>query len=180
MRPELPLRNTAGDVVDEAQWKEEYAAEGKDLWKRPISSWAAGRYPDYCDGEKTVVLDDGPASVLRAELNKEAIPSEDWIRSICKDVRELTIGCGIHVCSASDKNRMGFPPGKSQRSADTTTTTGSLSSQRMNSMRGRCAGAGNRYVAASVSSVRQSTAWQAALSPSNCTHGKRPPTMPPR
>jgi hypothetical protein len=79
-RPVLPLRNTAGAIVDEDAWKDDVALASKDIWKRPISACASGTYPEFRHAD---------------------IPSEEWIREMCKDARDLVVGCGIHVCGAS-------------------------------------------------------------------------------
>ena len=32
---------------------------------------------------------------------RRALPSQDFLRELCADARELVIGCAIHVCSPS-------------------------------------------------------------------------------
>ncbi|CAK0850189.1 unnamed protein product, partial [Prorocentrum cordatum] len=59
--------------------------EPQGYWRRPLSSSASGIFP-RCRGGGTLA---------------ESLPSEEWIREMCRDVRELVIGCGIHVCSPS-------------------------------------------------------------------------------
>ena len=85
-RPNLPLRDDAGEVVaDEATYVEQKRNESKGYWKRPLSSSVSGIFPEYRSGGTLA----------------EALPSVKWIRAICKDLRELIIGSGIHVCSPS-------------------------------------------------------------------------------
>ncbi|CAK0862279.1 unnamed protein product, partial [Prorocentrum cordatum] len=71
IRPDLPLRNNGGEIVG--------------YWRRPLSSSASGIFPRYRGGGTLA----------------KSLPSEEWIREMCRDVRELVIGCGIHVCSPS-------------------------------------------------------------------------------
>ncbi|CAK0911448.1 unnamed protein product, partial [Prorocentrum cordatum] len=86
IRPDLPLRNNDGEAVDgDAAWTEQRAAENKGYWRRPLSSSASGIFPK-CRGGGTLA---------------ESPPSDEWIRGMCRDARELVIGCGIHVCSPS-------------------------------------------------------------------------------
>ena len=85
-RPDLPLRNDDGEAVDdEATWTAQKAAESKGYWRRPLSSSASGIFPRYRGGGTLA----------------ESLPSDEWIREMCHDARELVIGCGIHVCSPS-------------------------------------------------------------------------------
>ena len=88
----MPLRNDQGDEVDKETWKAEFAHATSGLWSKPLADWASGRLPPYRLG------DAGPAAL--AEL-KEALPSDEWIRELCNDARDLVIGCAVHVCSAS-------------------------------------------------------------------------------
>ncbi|CAK0817607.1 unnamed protein product, partial [Prorocentrum cordatum] len=86
IRPDLPLRNNDGEAVDgDAAWTEQRAADNKGYWRRPLSSSASGIFPRYRGGGTLA----------------ESLPSDEWIREMCRDVRELVIGCGIHVCSPS-------------------------------------------------------------------------------
>ncbi|CAK0814408.1 unnamed protein product, partial [Prorocentrum cordatum] len=86
IRPDLPLRNNDGEAVDgDAAWTEQRAAENKGHWRRPLSSSASGIFPRYRGGGTMA----------------ESLPSDEWIREMCRDARELVIGCGIHVCSPS-------------------------------------------------------------------------------
>ncbi|CAK0792583.1 unnamed protein product, partial [Prorocentrum cordatum] len=86
IRPDLPLRNNDGEAVDgDAAWTEQRAAENKGYWRRPLSSSASGIFPRYRGGGTLA----------------ESLPSDEWIREMCRDARELVIGCGIHVCSPS-------------------------------------------------------------------------------
>ncbi|CAK0895070.1 unnamed protein product, partial [Prorocentrum cordatum] len=86
IRPDLPLRNNKGETVDgDAAWTEQRAAESKGYWRQPLSSSASGIFPRYRGGGTLA----------------ESLPSEEWIREMCHDARELVIGCGIHVCSPS-------------------------------------------------------------------------------
>ena len=43
VRANLPLRNNAGEVVTEDQWKAEHLVGNTGLWTRKISEWSAGR-----------------------------------------------------------------------------------------------------------------------------------------
>ena len=75
--------------MDRAAWAEAQAAEDRGLWTRPVASWPSGQLPHYRLGE-----------VEEAEMRR-ALPSDDFIRAMCHDSRELVIGCAIHVCSPS-------------------------------------------------------------------------------
>ena len=112
VRADLPLRLTSGEVVDSEAWQEARAAETTSIWSKSINTWAAGSFPEYRLGitrgsievpseasvdEKT----DCPNSALASPLERRMIPSEEWIRKVCFDARELVIGCAVHVCSPS-------------------------------------------------------------------------------
>ena len=88
-RANLPLRNKEGVIIDRAAWDEDNVKETKGLWARPISAWASGQLPRYRLGDEAV-----------QELRR-AVPSDEWIKDLFKDARELVIGCAIHVCSPS-------------------------------------------------------------------------------
>ena len=92
MRADLPLRNDEGAEVDKAKWQEEHAESAKGLWSKPLDTWASGRVPQYRLGE----TGRGALQQLR-----QALPSDEWIREICHDARDLVIGCAVHVCSNS-------------------------------------------------------------------------------
>ncbi|CAK0847613.1 unnamed protein product, partial [Prorocentrum cordatum] len=86
IRADLPLLNNDGEAVDgDAAWTEQRAAENKGYWRRPLSSSASGIFPRYRGGGTLA----------------ESLPSDEWIREMCRDARELVIGFGIHVCSPS-------------------------------------------------------------------------------
>jgi hypothetical protein len=89
VRAELPLRNDAGDVVDRAEWAAEFDAATRGVWSKPITAWASARKPDYRLGE------------VDTEGMRRALPSDDFIRELFQDARELVIGCAVHVCSTS-------------------------------------------------------------------------------
>ena len=101
VRPDLPLRNNAGQVVTEEEWVAEHNELDKNLWAKKISDWASGKFPSYRLGERTHAdgLSEGSAS-SEAKL-REAVPSEDFVREMCRDARELVIGCAVHLCSPS-------------------------------------------------------------------------------
>ena len=101
-RPLLPLRIGSGEVVDNmAAWAREHDAVTREIWSTPISATASGRLPAYR-------LADGGRHVRRTQLDHTALgtlhaalPSEDFLRDMCSDARDLVIGCAIHVCSPS-------------------------------------------------------------------------------
>ena len=88
-RADLPLRSSTGQIVDRAAWAEAQAAEDRGLWTRPVASWPSGQLPHYRLGE-----------VEEAETRR-ALPSDDFIRAMCHDAKELAFGCAVHVCSPS-------------------------------------------------------------------------------
>ena len=90
-RADLPLRNTPGDVVDAESWLSQHAEETKGMWGRPVSAWASGTFPSYRRGEE----EEKPQAL------KNAIPSDEWLRAMCADARDLVLGCAIHFCSPS-------------------------------------------------------------------------------
>ena len=71
-----------------------------------MSDWASGTFPAYRLGDRTRLegLSRGrshsDASV--DAILREAVPSEDFIREMCHDARELVIGCAVHLCSPSE------------------------------------------------------------------------------
>ena len=73
VRPNLPLRNHAGEEVDKAAWDDEYQKTSANMWSNPISKCASGTLPEYRLGMAYV-----------DELRK-AVPSEEWIREMCHD-----------------------------------------------------------------------------------------------
>ena len=108
IRPDLPLRNDAGDEVSEEAWKIEYDESNANLWSKKISDWASGRIPSYRLGE--CVPCNGLSSAIGAAPSadpdtvcnfREALPPEDFVRQMCSDARDLVIGCAVHVCSSS-------------------------------------------------------------------------------
>ena len=97
----MPLRNNAGAVVDAESWKEEKDVEGKGFWQRPVRSSASGAFPSYRSGEPATAATRDQQHAFQAELSRQALPSAEWIREMCKDARDLVIGCGSYVCSPS-------------------------------------------------------------------------------
>ena len=99
VRPDLLLRNNAGDEVTEEEWNVEYKESDAGLWTKKISDWASGRFPDYRLGERTRIEGlsrERSSTVANAErLLREAVPSEEFVRQMCHDARELVIGCAI-------------------------------------------------------------------------------------
>lgn len=89
VRAELPLRNDVGEVVERDEWTAEFAATTRNMRSRPISASASARMPDYRVGQADI-----------DELQR-ALPSDEFIRELFQDARELVIGCAIHVCSSS-------------------------------------------------------------------------------
>ena len=66
------LVNTAGDVVDEGKWKEEYEVESKGIWKRPVISWPSGTFPRYRHGETTIATDENTGRSCRNQSSCKA------------------------------------------------------------------------------------------------------------
>ena len=65
-----------------------------------ISDWASGTFPPYRLGERTHIR--GPSRDADVENSfREAVPSEEFVRDLCRDARDLVIGCAIHLCSPS-------------------------------------------------------------------------------
>jgi hypothetical protein len=121
VRPNLPYRNSAGEAVDHAEWAAEDGAASKGLWTKPVSTWASATLPAYRLGEREASVqsahvaqthgddahvlqrphgNDGAGDEPLQEL-RESMPSEEWIRHMCSDARDLVIGCAVHVCSPS-------------------------------------------------------------------------------
>ena len=99
IRPDFPLHNNAGDLVEEAEWKAQSEEASRGMWSKPLSEFPSGALPAYR-------RDDREAAVPHAEPDqleslRDALPSEDFIRELCHDARNLVIGCAIHVCSPS-------------------------------------------------------------------------------
>ena len=92
-RANLPLRNNAGGIVDAETWATQCEEETTGMWSRSVSTWASGSFPSYRLGHHQ---QQESLKELRA-----AMPSDDWIREMCRDARDLVIGCGIHYCSPS-------------------------------------------------------------------------------
>ena len=46
-RPDLPLRNNAGAIVDRDAWDAEYTERSKGMWSKPVSPWPSGTFPAY-------------------------------------------------------------------------------------------------------------------------------------
>ena len=81
-RPQMPLRNKAGEPVGQAAWDAEYEEESKGMWSRPISRWPSGTFPSYRLGERTACPSsestpcaDTPSDEALRTL-REAVPSE--------------------------------------------------------------------------------------------------------
>ena len=104
-RPDLPLRNNAGAEVTEEAWKTEHIESDAGLWTKKISEWASGKFPAYRLGERTRVeglsRDLSPSEANVEGTLREAIPSEDFVREMCHDARDLVMGCAVHLCSPS-------------------------------------------------------------------------------
>ena len=99
LRPSLPLRADRGEEVDLDMWTTKYDATKHSIWSQSISDTAAGRQPRYClqhDFWTSQNLNDTMAQELH-----EALPSESFIQEVCKDARDLVIGCAVHLCSPS-------------------------------------------------------------------------------
>ena len=95
--PDFPLRNNAGDVVEPDEWKAEFDEAGRGMWSKPISGSPSGAFPAYRIGDRA----ETQPGIEPLEELRQALPSEDFIREMCHDARELVIGCAIHVCSQS-------------------------------------------------------------------------------
>ena len=104
-RPDLPLRNNAGEEVTEEEWKTDHSESDAGLWTKKISEWASGKFPTYRLGERTRVeglsRDHSPPAASIEGSVREAVPSEDFLREMCHDARDLVIGCAVHLCSPS-------------------------------------------------------------------------------
>ena len=102
-RPDLPLRNNAGEQVTEEEWKTVHSESDAGLWTKKISEWASGKFPTYRLGERTRVeglsRDHSPPAASIEGSVREAVPSEDFLREMCHDARDLVIGCAVHLCS---------------------------------------------------------------------------------
>ena len=88
----MPLRSRTGQVVDEDEWKAMMAEDSRSVWSTPVGDFPSGAFPAYRLGER--------ASEHAQDL-KQALPSDEFIRELCKDARDLVIGCAVHVCSNS-------------------------------------------------------------------------------
>ena len=98
-RPLLPLRDTDGREVDEDTWTKHFNAAKQTTWSQSISSTAAGKRPRYCL-QKGLLSSHHLSDAAIQEL-QDALPSEDFVREVCKDARGLVIGSAVHVCSPS-------------------------------------------------------------------------------
>ncbi len=85
-RPHFELRGHDGNIVCDKSWLKANDEASGQLWAQSISSTANGALPAYRL----------PCHELGA-----ALPSEDFIRAVCHDARELVIGSAIHVCGHS-------------------------------------------------------------------------------
>ena len=94
-RPDLPLRNKKGEVVDKTQWAEEFAAEKSEFWSKSITASACGALPAY-----RLPPELRPSESIMKEV-RAAIPPEEWFRKFCHDARDLVIEAEIHVCNPS-------------------------------------------------------------------------------
>ncbi|CAK0880981.1 unnamed protein product [Prorocentrum cordatum] len=91
-RPKLPLRNEEGNEVDLDTWREEQMEKKKSLWSTKLNEFPSGQVPTFRLGHS--------AQSAMDEF-RQALPSDDWIRAMCKHARDLVIGCAVHVCSPS-------------------------------------------------------------------------------
>ena len=46
-RPDLPLRNGAGEEVSEEAWQKAQVESNASLWIKKVSEWASGQFPSY-------------------------------------------------------------------------------------------------------------------------------------
>ena len=104
-RPELPLRNNAGEEVTEEAWKAEFEETNGSVWTKKITEWASGTFPAYRLGyrEHAEGLSQGNARSSGSvdALVREAVPCDEFIREMCRDARGLVIGCSVHLCCPS-------------------------------------------------------------------------------
>ena len=81
------------------------------MWSRSVSTWPSGSFPSYRLGVASLVSN-GLTDAKHAPRNEQgnlkpleelrrALPSEEWLRHLCHDARELVIGCAVHTCSPS-------------------------------------------------------------------------------
>ena len=99
IRPHLPLRNRHGDVVSEEEWDRERTAVAAGVWSQSISDTPSGASPEYrvpSHVRKLPGIDPDTVTAL-----EKALPSQDFIKAICHDARDLVIGCAIHLCTKS-------------------------------------------------------------------------------
>ena len=104
-RPDLLLRNNAGEEVTGDAWTTEHRASDTSLWTKKIGDWASGQLPAYRLGDRTR-LEGLPRGRSHSEASvdaalREALLSEDFVREMCHDARDLVIGCAVHLCSPS-------------------------------------------------------------------------------
>ena len=98
-RANLVLRTQDGQEVDAATWKRAFEESQKALWSQPISDTAPGRRPHFYTQQEFLSSHTlGPEAV---EELRAALPSEEFLREVGHDARELVIGCAMHVCSPS-------------------------------------------------------------------------------
>ena len=69
------------------------------LWSQSISDTAAGRRPKYCHQHN--IWSPADLSQPMADVLREAVPSDAFVREVCKDARDLVVGAAIHICSPS-------------------------------------------------------------------------------
>ena len=166
-RPDLPLRNDAGEAVDdEATWAEQKAAESKGYWRRPLSSSACGVFPRYRGvapwrrPSRRKASTSGYASIAVTRVSSSSVAASTF---------------AARPATSTTRTRSG-----PRRSAATTSTTWSPTARGPRAprspRRSGSARAGRRCAAASAYSARPTTAWPGASSPSSSTPGRPPPS----
>ncbi len=90
-RPHMPIRNRHGEVVSEKEWELKQQEEKTNMWSESIAMTSSGNAPRYRL----------PPYVNSISSLQQILPSEDYIRQLCHDARDLVIGCAIHFCSKS-------------------------------------------------------------------------------
>ena len=99
VRANLVLRSYDGQEVDAATWTQGFEEMQRSLWTQSISDTASGKRPAYCSQHEFLTAHELDAPAV--EHLREAMPSEDFLRHVCFDARDLVIGCAVHVCSPS-------------------------------------------------------------------------------
>ena len=101
---QLPLRDTVRRVVENATRKT--LDEGRQgIWSRSASTWPPGSFPERRFGVQpgingmTDAAPEGSSDPL--EVLRRVAPPYKWLRSLCRDARDLVIGCAAHTCSPS-------------------------------------------------------------------------------